>query len=432
MPLIHPFRKVTCLYCDHEFHLSKARWWDLAGARVESPQTQRKLNLETKPSLPPVKSQKSNFGLSRFYIPPDDDERRIKVCPECLLPLTSRAANGYTDNEQIALLAGPDAGKSQIIWAAIKKAIEPTSNLPIEATLDRTVSLPDLKPEPGDLVWRNYYSSFIEKGMTIPKTVTEAVYGKIGLIPPLTVRLSLKYRPLLQRILKPFDDFRSAGLSLFERDGEVYADETSARQFDTYIRRAKAFIILVDPRACSTLYPHLDGNLVGTTRDRTLAVLNRIARTLKLDGSKRLQTPCAVVITMSDLLRRRFEADNPTSAWHHPPDYRKGFDIVATDSISHDLRGYLMEGLAGEQIVAKVNGLFSTVRYFACSALGHEPIPTGNPDDQFKFLSGPATPFRVLEPLLWVLSRRGLISTKPIPEGLREDSQGGPNNGGTQ
>ena len=135
-----------------------------------------------------------------------------------------------------------------------------------------------------------------------------------------------------------------------------------------------------------------------------LEVLNRITELLRVShqvkASRRVTVPLAVVFAKMD-------AFFPVLGGNHPllakPSALPGYDESAGQDTHEHVRALLHE-YGADDIDAHLMHNYATFRYFAVSALGAEPDYATREVD-----AGGVQPFRVEEPLLWLLRGFGVI-----------------------
>ncbi|WP_431037689.1 TRAFAC clade GTPase domain-containing protein [Streptomyces sp. P6-2-1] len=217
----------------------------------------------------------------------------------------------------------------------------------------------------------------------------------------------LLYRLSLPRPRRPGSTLHTA-LVFFDAAGEDLADDDATRRYTSYLASADGIILLVDPLQLGTvrdLVPPADGPLpISETPAQQIA--SNIAEQLRAHRGRRtggrLATPVAVALTKTDRLRELVPPHSLLlrNASHEDGNYRES----ERRSVHEEVRG-LLEGWDSGALYRQLNHDFAEVSLFGLSSLGAPPPPHAPSDVP---PSGPQ-PLRVEDPLLWLLSRRGLL-----------------------
>jgi hypothetical protein len=200
------------------------------------------------------------------------------------------------------------------------------------------------------------------------------------------------------------ETFRTTVLSFYDAAGE---DLTTQERVYTqsYLGVADGLILLLDPWQLPGARDHID---VPATMVREseppLSVLNRITELRRAaSGTKvrrKITTPLAVVFAKIDALFPRLGQEHPLRS---TPPAGPGYDEQAGNDAHEHVRALLYE-FDADDIDTHLRANYKCFRYFAVSALGSAPDYVGGRVD-----SRGVVPFRVDEPLLWLLSRFGVI-----------------------
>ena len=196
-------------------------------------------------------------------------------------------------------------------------------------------------------------------------------------------------------------------LSFFDTAGEDLAAQETVDNL-RYLGAADALVLLLDPfmipqaREQIALPPS-----AYATSDATIDVLNRVTDNLResrhLGGRKNIPIPVAVVFAKIDAFFDVLGADHPLVRRPQPgPHYDE-----AAGRVTHEyVRPQLVEWGAYD-IDSHLEKNYKRFRYFAVSALGAEP----DYDNDMVDPRG-VHPFRVDEPLLWLLSQFNVVPSK--------------------
>ncbi|MFD8994565.1 hypothetical protein [Streptomyces abikoensis] len=204
---------------------------------------------------------------------------------------------------------------------------------------------------------------------------------------------------------------RHTALVFFDAAGEDLSNAAAMDRYTAYLAAADGIILLVDPLQLPSVRDELAGGdgpplpAVETPPQQIAADIAAQLRGHGRAGSRgRLSTPVAVALTKTDMLRPLLSPHSPlhTNASHHGG----AFDDADRTAVHEEVRS-LLESWDGGALHRQLESDFSDVGLFGLSALGAPP-PADAPADAPK--SGPQ-PTRVEDPLLWLLTRRGLLPT---------------------
>jgi len=192
----------------------------------------------------------------------------------------------------------------------------------------------------------------------------------------------------------------------YDTAGEDVARAQKMDQLMNYLDAAEGIILLLDPVQMPKVR-----DLVGTNSKKTgfteqLHVVNRLGELLreqnKGSATRKLRTPLAVALTKVDLLRDTF---GPESPLRQPSRHDGVYDEHDGADVHEEVRGWLDQWY-DPAFDRTIGNSFQTYRYFGMSALGAPPVsgtqlsPSG------------VHPYRLEEPMLWLLARFGAIKTR--------------------
>lgn len=200
----------------------------------------------------------------------------------------------------------------------------------------------------------------------------------------------------------------SYSMTIFDGAGEdcEHIDPVISR----YIEGSKVLVILIDPLA-----------FAGAANDTSLDILNvstsaahsADASANMVDGlanyvrqscgiapGRLINRDVAVVFTKIDAVKKSFGAATVTRPSPHLA--RQGFVKADSDAVDAEIRDWL----ARRREIALLNAIETNfqkdrVRFFGVSSFGQPPTNS--------FQLGVVTPHRVLDPLIWVLSKEGIV-----------------------
>ncbi len=369
----NPFQKQVCPVCFRDLHVSDCRIvsaFDRATVIEQAPRGLRKLR-------------------NRILIPALAGERYAqdraqRECPFCsnLLPYNLE----YADNRIIALVGGAASGKSLYLASLIKQLENERLREKIGCIQFRA-----LDDENEQTYQEQYYAPLYEKHLPIGRSpVPEA--GQFAR--PLTYLMILQRRKRTRQVNLIFYDIR----------GENTQDQAALAHSIRPVPHASAIIFMVDPMAfprLPRLLPHHlrpDADQRSEDPAKLLASVTREIQKVRrvIHGAGTLDIPMAITLTKSDLFH-----------WIDP----RGTPAFLSDPTSDDgTRGADRQTVDGEvrRLIEQYDGpaisqsaeLYSARAYFAVSA-------TGSPEQRGGFAA--VCPHRTAEPLLWALSRLGIV-----------------------
>jgi hypothetical protein len=199
--------------------------------------------------------------------------------------------------------------------------------------------------------------------------------------------------------------FKTTVLSFYDAAGEDLSSQDRVHT-QAYLGVADGLVLLLDPWQLPGAMDRIDvPAAVVREAEPPLEVLTRITELLRVShevkASKWVKVPLAVVFAKMD-------AFFPVLGSNHPllvkPPALAGYDEIAGQSTHEHVRAMLYE-YGADDIDAHLMHNYASFRYFAVSALGAAPDYTAKAVD-----AGGVQPFRVEEPLLWLLSSFGVIN----------------------
>jgi len=202
---------------------------------------------------------------------------------------------------------------------------------------------------------------------------------------------------------------RTTFLSFYDTAGEDLTKLNSALDLE-YLSAADALIVLLDP----FMIPHAREQInvpsaAIRSGESTVNVVNRVTEALRVShsvkSSRRIKIPVAVAFAKIDAFFDVLGPDHPLvrrPEGEAPPVY----DEAAGQAIHENVRSLLFEWRA-DDIDAHLSLNYTNFRYFAVSSLGAQPDYVGQVIDPRGI-----QPFRVDEPLLWLLSLLGVVPRK--------------------
>ncbi|WP_326561233.1 hypothetical protein [Micromonospora sp. NBC_01796] len=198
--------------------------------------------------------------------------------------------------------------------------------------------------------------------------------------------------------------FRTTYLSFYDTAGEDLTKLDTTHDL-TYLGAAEALILLLDPFMIRKARDQIRiPESALRSKELTIDVVNRVTETLRashgLRSRQNIKIPVAVVFAKIDAF---FDVLGRDHALLRKPPGGPGYDDLAGESTHEQIRALLHEWDA-DDIDTHLRFNYQAFRYFAVSALGAEPDYDGSTVDPRG-----AQPFRVDEPLVWLLSRFGVV-----------------------
>jgi hypothetical protein len=196
-------------------------------------------------------------------------------------------------------------------------------------------------------------------------------------------------------------------LSFFDTAGEDLAAQETVDNL-RYLGAADALILLLDPFMIPQAREQisLPATAVDTTAS-TIDVVNRVTDNLResrgIGGRKNIPIPVAVAFAKIDAFFDVLGQDHPLVQRPQPGPY---YDEAA-GKITHEYVRALLADWGADDIDYHLTHNYKHFRYFAVSSLGAEP----DYDRDLVDARG-VHPFRVDEPLLWLLSQFNVVPAK--------------------
>lgn len=321
--------------------------------------------------------------------PDCDGETTYRICPVCHAALPVQF--GRVDNRLIAMVGAKASGK----------------------TVYMTVLLHEMRHRVGeafgaaltgldDATMRRYSADYEDRlyrdRQMFPGTPTASTHR--NRVEPLVFRFGLSRRTLFG--VRP----RHTVLSFFDTAGEDFSSQESVELNTRYLTGADGIVLLLDPlQMPGARDSALPGTpLPGTEQlDSPMNVLTRVTNLLLAPhtgrSTRRIDTPIAVVFSKLDAFWHLLEPSSPLR--DHAP-ARGRFDVGDSLSVHEEVRR-LLKDWDGVPIDHVLDTHYARYRYFGVSALGRGPTPDA------RVAPTGIQPYRVADPLLWLLSTFGAV-----------------------
>lgn len=317
--------------------------------------------------LPPVFTGRG----PRAACPDCGRESGRRVCPECHHELAPAYCD--TPGRIVALVGAKNAGKSTYI-AVLLHELRNRVGTELETSLvacdDRTI----------ERYKRDFARPLFDQQRLLPTTPSAVTAPREPLVYLLSRRVKGRFSSRTEALT----------LVLFDTAGEDLRSRDVRDLHLRYLEAADAIVFLADPLELAS----------GAQESEPLDVLARVTEPLRqrhgLDVKDRLKVPIAVALTKIDAL-----ALPRQSPLQRSRERSGSLDTDDRESVDAQVRAMLYEWGAGD-LDRYLEQHYSEYGLFGLSALGAMPH-----DD--KVGPGGVRPYRVEDPLLWLLHRFGML-----------------------
>jgi len=404
--------KLTCPYCFEQFSLSQIEFRCLGTNPAHCAfEPDEKLARYEKLSGPPIrgrifKPDSRMWRTLRWRITGASGkalrcvcgERTWEVCPFCHHDLPTGFAEVKT--KTIALIGAKHSGKSNYIAVLIHELFSDN----IGAKFDSSIFAwdKDWQGEDTPKRYREHFKKFIyDDNFVIPATVSARTKTNKPLVYKFDVtrgatRFGRRGKRKHVSIMAFFD---TAGEDLDSID--VMSTEAK------YIANSDGIVLLLDPLQMSQVRDRLKDSVTLPPKftepiDIVGKTIELIQRFKGLSGRRtKIDIPLAVTFSKVDEILRFFDPGSPLKEASNHDGY---FDVSDAEIVSENIKAHLQKWEDGN-LDRACEKHFRNYSYFGISALGASPDASG------RLELGPA-PFRVVDPILWILHRQGIIPGK--------------------
>lgn len=383
------FKKLLCPYCFERFWPSQIAFRcineNASMCNYEQDKAlQRYLGQTGGPALPRVIPSKSKFFMPREAVCTCGKSTTKAICPRCHNELPHQF--GLSNSFLIAMIGAKEVGKSHYVAVLInelKNRIGDRFDAALTAQDERTIQR-----------YENDFKRYIyDNRVTIPATDSARTGSTVRY--PLIYRLSLK-----NKRFPWFPKYVNIDLIFFDTAGEDLSDKTLMSTETKYIANADGLIFLLDPLQIREVYEHLkpDVRLPENQTDQEQIIVRTmwlIRETHKMKSAAPINIPVAVSFSKIDELTGVIDPLVLQASQHN------GYLDAADTETVHEVLASHLEKWGGGNIRRTMESNFKTYSFFGLSALGSSPQ-----DGEIK---RGVSPFRIEDPLLWILYKKGII-----------------------
>ncbi len=386
-------RKLVCPYCFEPFPRNQ-RSFRCINPNPSSCSAEPDRPLGTYQRLPTAPSLPKVFGAPSGWLRPPAGalcscgvKTTKSVCPHCHNELPSQF--GATESHTIALIGAKEAGKSHFIAVLVHELTNRVGhrlNAALNALDEQTI--------------RRYKQDFrryiYDQREVIPGTLSAR--ARMDVRYPLIYRLSIE-----RKRLAAFKQLFATSLVFFDTAGEDLNSIDLMATETKYIANSDALIFLLDPLQIPSVRHRLGSAVdLPSVNTEPQEIISRVTRLIResrgLSPTTRITTPVALVFSKIDVVRSLVEPGSPI---HRASTHDGSFNLLDAEQLNDSMRAYVSEWV-GPGLDTTLRHDFEKFRYFGISALG------SSPDRQGRLPMG-VSPFRVEDPLLWLLYEMQVI-----------------------
>jgi hypothetical protein len=317
-------------------------------------------------------------------------ETAVRACPTCHTPLSQTFLG--SPSPLIGVVGGKGAGKS-VYLSVLNHQLRTTVRRRFRADIRLCGDQQGGLGAP-----RQWLDTYEEQLFTHGKLFAGTAAAANGVRPPVV----LEWRQPRRRL--GMGSTSTTVLSFYDAAGEDLTTQEGVHT-QKYLGVADGLVLLLDPWQLRGALDHIEVPPEAVqAAEPPLSVLGMITDLLRAEHRvrprSRIRVPMAVVFAKMDAFYDALGEDHPLRA---TPRELPAYDEVAGAHTHEQVKALLHEYRA-DDIDALLTLNFTTFRYFAVSALGAAPDYAAATVDP-----GGVRPFRVEEPLLWLLSRFGAI-----------------------
>ena len=329
------------------------------------------------------------------------------ACPNCHnelpIPMVEKGAS------IISVVGGPYSGKSHYIIALLHELKENGYKIGLRATLQQ-IGQVDLRC---DRMFNERLDTLNSRHEVLEKTQEKSVPI------PWVIRID-STDPSVRGLQEPK---KTIYLVFYDTAGESFADKDKVNDFAPYFQHSVGAIVFFDTLSIPAIQKIMKANqedtsaLEGVTNfGKTWEALNNIRTNSSEDSLK--GKPFAFVLSKFDFVLNHsadlsFDISDFRDGNGNPKDksFKNGmkkYDASVVKLSNDAIEGALEEWGCGNY-VSEANTYYQPCCFFGISAIGDMPKDGKIPEDGIK-------PYRVMDPLLWIMSKIGGFAFETINE----------------
>ena len=326
-----------------------------------------------------------SFGPAKADCPRCGASSGIRACPKCHTPLSSNF--GAAASPLIAMVGAKGTGKTVYLTVLAHELLNG-----LRRRFDADVRVTGVDREA-------LISGFVGEVFADQRLMVQTRQSTNGRQAPTVFEWRQKHR-----VAGLLDRYRTTFLSFYDTAGEDLNSDDATQDL-TYLNAADALILLLDPFMIPQARDRIRLPKEANRSDQpAIQVLNRVTEKLRREhdvkSSRRIRIPVAVAFAKIDAFFDVLGADHPLL---RAPAPSGPYDETAGEQ-THEHVKALLHGWGADDIDTHLAYNYANYRYFPVSALGAPPdYASGTVDPRG------VQPFRVGEPLLWLLSRFDVV-----------------------
>ncbi|MBB5872973.1 hypothetical protein F4553_006407 [Allocatelliglobosispora scoriae] len=318
----------------------------------------------------------------------------IRVCPHCHTPLP--VSFGTSNSPLIAMIGAKGTGKSvylTVLANELRVGLRRRFQSAVRLTGDAQGGFSSPQQ------WLDNNVKLVYENHALPPQTAAATGGR---------REPLVFEWRQPRTLYGFlKRIATTYLSFYDTAGEDLSSLRSAQDL-AYLDAADALILLLDPFMLPQARDRISVPTQAITEEPTIQILGQVTEALRtsrhIPGSKRIKIPVAVAFAKIDAFFDILDPDDPLL---RPPVAAGGVYDETAGRATHEHVRALLDDWGGDDIDSYLQTNYTTFRYFVVSSLGAPPDYANAKVD-----AGGVRPYRVDEPLVWLLSRFGVVPSR--------------------
>ena len=316
-----------------------------------------------------------------------------RICPSCHSELPHTI--GDFQDMIFSIVGAKESGKSHYIAVLLNEIMNSIGG-------DFNCNLQPVNDSTAKKYREDFYNPIFRRRETIQGT--RSARADFSVRQPLVYTLSFMGRGVFGR--KKIAQV--ATISFFDTAGEDLNSEDTILTENKYIFHSSGIIFLLDPLQLPVVRTQLpDGTALPAENTELEGIISRTARLIRtarnLKQDQLIDIPVAVAFSKIDALDPLLD---PSSALKYPSRHDGEFNIGDFESIDTEVRSHIM-AWKGEYLIQQLELNFKDYGFFGLTALGSNPHGSNR--------IAKLRPYRVADPFLWLLWKRGLIRAGKRP-----------------